>query len=289
MTPHYNFSYDDALAGPGGPEPARTNAVIADCEGDYNLMSGWFGGGLTVTGMSVQVTTQSNGASWNGSSTSSTIQLNAQGASYSNDPAYLRYLLIAEVTEIFMMTQNIGWFQGNDEGSKGEGLSRFLSGQFLAQNGFLGVGIDADYALADLWLNSGRQDFVNNAPNDNGANATNGCTTLFIYYLFDQLGFSINQIVGWGCREARGGVPEPYERSEQPVSALQTIARLPVPLPDLFRGPRPQFRQPVAARSGVVRGRLARRDRPLWPLDRRRPGELPRQGERVGCAESSTD
>jgi Polyglycine hydrolase-like, structural repeat len=195
VTTHYKFSYDDALASPAGPEPARTNAVIAACEADYNSMFGWFGSGLTVTGMSVQVTTQSNGASWSGTSSSSTIELKAQGASYSNNPAYLRYLLIAEVTEIFMMTQNKGWFQGSNEGSKGEGLSRFLSGQFLVANGFLGVGIDADYAVADLWLNSTRQDFVNNAPDDNGYNATNGCTTLFIYYLFHQLGYGIDQIV----------------------------------------------------------------------------------------------
>ena len=52
---------------------------------------------------------------------SSTIQLKAQGASYSNNPAYLRYLIIAEVVEIFMMAQGIGWFQGSNEGSKGEG------------------------------------------------------------------------------------------------------------------------------------------------------------------------
>ena len=82
-------------------------------------MAGWFGGGLTVTGMSVQVTTQSNGASWNGTSISSTIQLKAQGESYSNNAAYLRYLLVAEVTEIFMMTQNKGWFQGGNEGTAG--------------------------------------------------------------------------------------------------------------------------------------------------------------------------
>ncbi len=190
VTTHYKFSYDQALAAPAGPEPARTNAVIAACEADYNLMHGWFGGGVSVTGMSVQVTTQSNGASWNGSASSSTIQLKAQGAAY--NPAYLRYLIIAEVVEIFMMAQNIGWFQGSNEGSKGEGLSRFLSGQFLAENGLLGLGIDASYAVADLWLNSTRQDFVNNAPDDNGYNATNGCTTLFIYYLYTQLGHGIN-------------------------------------------------------------------------------------------------
>ncbi len=195
VTTHYRFSYDQALAGSGGPEPGRTNAVIAACEGDYALMAGWFGNSLTVTGMDVQVTTQSHGASWSGTSTASTIQLNAQGSSYSNNAAYLRYLLIAEVTEIFMMTQNRGWFQGGDEGSKGEGLSRFLSGQFLAQNNFLGLGIDADYAVADLWLNSPRLDYVNNDPDDHGYNAINGCTTLFIYYMFHQLGYSVGQIV----------------------------------------------------------------------------------------------
>lgn len=201
VTAHYNFSYDDSFAGSGGPEPARTNAVIAACENDYNLMSGWFGGGLNVTGMTVQVTaTNGIGAGWSGSSTSSTVTLkDAQGQSFRFNPAYLRYLLISEVTEIFMMTQAIGWFQSGNEGSKGEGLSRFLGSQFLAQNGFLGLGIDADYAVADLWLNSPRQDFVNNDPDDNGYDATNGCTTLFIYYLFHQLGFTINQIVAAGA------------------------------------------------------------------------------------------
>jgi len=56
VTTHYKFSYDKSLAAPAGPEPARTNAVIAACEADYNLMHGWFGGGVSVTGMSVQVT-----------------------------------------------------------------------------------------------------------------------------------------------------------------------------------------------------------------------------------------
>lgn len=226
VTTHYKFSYDSALGGPGGVEPARTNAVIAACEGDYNLMKGWFGGGVSVTGMSVEVTTQSNGASWSGSASSSTIQLKAQGASYSNNPAYLRYLIIAEVVEIFMMAQNIGWFQGSNEGSKGEGLSRFLSGQFLALNGFLGVGMDADYAVADLWLNSSRQDFVNNAPDDNGYDATNGCTTLFIYYLFTQLGYSINQIVAAGSSTLAGVYKNLTGDSSNPFPLFSSILAL---------------------------------------------------------------
>jgi hypothetical protein len=227
VTAHYNFSYDNSLANsptnPNGPEPARTNAVIAASENDYNLIHGWFGGNINVTGMMVQVTLQSNGASWSGSSTSSTIQLKAQGKNYSNNSVYLRYLLIAEVVEIFMMTQNTGWFQGSSEGSKGEGLSRFLSGQFLIQNGYLGVGIDANYALADLWLNSSREDFVNNAPNDNGANATNGCTTLFIYYLFDQLRYSINQIVGAGSSTLAGVYRRLTRHTDDPFPVFKLL------------------------------------------------------------------
>lgn len=40
VTTHYNFQYNDSLeqsaANPTGPEPARTNAVIAAAEGDFN-------------------------------------------------------------------------------------------------------------------------------------------------------------------------------------------------------------------------------------------------------------
>ncbi len=208
VTTHYSFSYDDSFGGPGGIEPARTNAVIAACETDFALMQSWFGSGVNVTGLKVQVATGSAntcgsgggasggpGACWNGSATSATVQLIAAGASYVTDSVYLRYLLFSEVTEIFMLAQGKGWFQGSNEGSKGEGLSRFLGSQFLVQNGSLALGIDGDFAVAGLWLNSTRQDFVNNDPDDNGDDATNGCTTLFIYYLFHQLGFTIPQIV----------------------------------------------------------------------------------------------
>jgi hypothetical protein len=57
-TAHFQFSYDDSFSGPGGVEPARTNAVIAACENDYNWLSGLFGGGISITGINIQVTTQ---------------------------------------------------------------------------------------------------------------------------------------------------------------------------------------------------------------------------------------
>ena len=88
-----------------------------------------------------------------------------------------------------MLAQNIGWFQGADEGSKGEGCRAFLGAQFLDANGFdRSPASGADFAVADGWLNSPRLDFVNNAPDDNAPDAVNGCTTLFIYLLHSQLG-----------------------------------------------------------------------------------------------------
>src|SRR3569832_2023170 len=44
VTTHYSFAYDESLGGPGGIEPARTNAVIAACENDFNWMQTQFAG-----------------------------------------------------------------------------------------------------------------------------------------------------------------------------------------------------------------------------------------------------
>jgi hypothetical protein len=183
-TAHFQFSYDDSFAGPTGIEPARTNAVIAVCENDYNWLSGLFGGGISITGINIQVTTQAGdpcsygpggiGACWSGSQTSSTIKLITSGLSYSSNPAYIRYLIILELSEIFMMVQNIGWFQGTNEGSKGEGLSIFLASQFIVQNGLLGLGTENNYAEAANWLNSTRKDYINNAPDDTSTHEVRG-------------------------------------------------------------------------------------------------------------------
>ena len=49
-------------------------------------------------------------------------------------------------------------------------------------------------------MNSPRNDFVNNInKTDDGPDAITGCALLFIYYLFSQLGYTENQIVGAGA------------------------------------------------------------------------------------------
>ena len=110
-TAHYQFSYDDTFSQADGV--TRTNAVLAKCEQDYALMQSWFPGVSNKYGtLSVQIVNANAGASWSGSS----ITINpGTGTS----PDFIRYLLLTEVVEQFMESQNKGWFQGSDEGSKG--------------------------------------------------------------------------------------------------------------------------------------------------------------------------
>jgi hypothetical protein len=201
QTTHYQFTYDDSLGGAGGIEPARTNQVIANCEADFNLMSGWFNNiALDVNfRIPVNVTQNTGGASWSLSGGNLTVTINpgtgAQG--------FVRYLLVSEMTEQFMRAQGLGWYGQNTEGSQGEGLSRFLAAQFLAVNG-LGA-VPAGFLNSNAWLNSPRQDFVNNINyTDDGPDAITGCALLFIYYLFSQLGFTVNQIVAAGANTLGG-------------------------------------------------------------------------------------
>src|SRR5690242_9082104 len=188
-TVHYTISYDDSLSQADGAD--RAHALLDVCEQDYNMMAGWF------TGLSLPYATP--------------ISVNIVPGGYAaagwGPPIFLRpgngsgldvvrYLLVAEVVEMFMLSQNKGWFasDGSNEGEAGEGLSRFLSTEFLVQSG-LGSSMPG-FDTAGLWLNSDRLDYVNNIDeHDHAPDAKSGCATLFIYYLSYQLGYSIQRIV----------------------------------------------------------------------------------------------
>ena len=213
VTTHYSFQYDDSLDStlyPGQPEPARTNAVITACENDFNLMQGWFGGIELPYAypVSIIVANAGGGASWG-------PPITLKGGN--GDSNLLRDLIVAEVTEMFMLSQKKGWFapDGSNEQSSGEGLSHFLNEQFEISTGRPpGLAFNAS-----IWLNSSlptsnpsstrvgpgptsydyksRYDYVNNILEFDHTNSpASGCSVLFIYYLFTQLGFSIPQIVG---------------------------------------------------------------------------------------------
>jgi len=199
LTTHYQFQYDDSLSQADGKD--RANGLIAVCEADYNLMSDWFGGIALTVGTPITVNISPGGyasAGWG-----PPIRLTPGNGS---SLTLVRYLLVSEVTEMFMLAQNKGWFapDGSNEQSCGEGLSRFLAHEFLIAKG-LGVS-EPGFELAPSWMNSSippisttygsRGDFVNNTLEyDHGIDPATGCAILFIYYLYSQLNYSIKQII----------------------------------------------------------------------------------------------
>jgi hypothetical protein len=210
ITTHYAFAYDESLGGPLGVEPARTNAVIASCEADFNWMQTQFAGVDITQGISLPiptyVTALGGGAGW----WPLKLKPGKTGPASS-----LRGLMVAEVVEMFMLAQHRGWgFSSgvNDEESCGEALSLFLNVQFQLSIG-LGASLGTNGSPA-AWLNSSlpagnpkstefdgtthygaRQDYVNATLPFPGNGPGTGCSLLFLYYLFHQLGFAIPDII----------------------------------------------------------------------------------------------
>ena len=188
-TTHYTIRYDDSLAAADGHD--RAVALLAVAEADFSMMADWFGGiALTVrTPVEVDISPGPYAsAGWG-----PPIRLTPGNGS---DLPLVRYLLVAEVTEMFMLAQNRGWFasDGSNEGAAGEGLSRVLSSEFLRKRdlGFNEPGFDT----ARFWLNSNRDDYVNHIDQgDHAPDAKSGCATLFINYLSYELGYDIKRVI----------------------------------------------------------------------------------------------
>ena len=222
-TPHYQISYDTALSTADGV--TRASGLMAACEMDFALMSSWFTGVNFVFSfpISVKIANASGGASWQDPPDilllsigfSPTVTINP-GTGTSVE--VVRYLLVTEVTEMFMASmeymtagfKNVNpWFEptsvfsGADEGSKGEALSRFLGVQFRIAIGSPPIPFPG-FGVVPFWLNSSRPNFVDMNPDDNSPDATTGCTTCFLYFLHYQLGFSINQIIQAGAATLAG-------------------------------------------------------------------------------------
>ena len=196
-TTHYQIEYDDSLSAADGRD--RANALINVCEDDFTLMTNWFGG-ISLP-YDIPYTVQiSPGAGWSASWGDGPPVNLIPGDGASLD--LVRFLLVAEVTEMFMLQQGFGWSPRSDsEGTAGEGLSHFLATQMLVS---IGSSLRPS-SIADLWLNSPRADFVNNVDFEDHANdPKSACAVLFLYYLFHQLGFDTTTIVGAGNNELSG-------------------------------------------------------------------------------------
>lgn len=246
-TTHFNISYDNSLSVADGV--TRAQNLLAICEQDYALMSRWFGDIALTVGSPVAVNIVPGG--YAGAGWGPPISLRPGNGSGMD---VVRYLLVAEVTEMFMLAQNKGWFapDGSNEGSAGEGLSRVLSSEFLrkADLGFNLPGFDT----ARLWLNSDRQDFVNNIDEyDHAPDEKSGCATLFINYLSYQLGYDIYRIIAAAApnlagvyRNLTGSSADPFPNFKAMLdAAFPRTDPHGVPLNSVVPGPNPDNPYPL--------------------------------------------
>src|SRR5581483_1752554 len=118
-TAHFSIGYDDSLSPQDGL--VRASGLLAACEQDFATMAAWFAGVnlLFSYPLPVHITGPwsdgGEGATWTDppdivvdfSNPSPTITLHVGSSRSVND---LRYLLVSEVTEMFMASQNRGWF-----------------------------------------------------------------------------------------------------------------------------------------------------------------------------------
>jgi hypothetical protein len=183
-TTNFNVFFEDALGASG---PVLADAVLANCEQDYAALQGFFGGIAPPNlPFNVYVVTGDFGAYH---ATCAATEMHCAAFDGTNADL-VRMLVVAEADEVFMDAQGAGWNCGF---SNGEALSRVLSTEaYPAQ-------LDG-FASASAWLNSTRDDFVNqNDPTDQTYESI-GCAALFINYLRNQTGFlfPLDQIVQKG-------------------------------------------------------------------------------------------
>ncbi|HEV2235875.1 MAG TPA: hypothetical protein VGR57_04355 [Ktedonobacterales bacterium] len=188
---------------PAGDASAR--AVLASAEADYAAVADWFGGiplpagqqgddqttPRTATPVQVLMDAQAGGAYHFG--------CNATDLYIEPDPKLATGFMVAELVEVFEAAAGNGWDCGH---ANGEGLSRALAG-------------DRNPALvADLlqteqaWWANGHHDYVANNDADDRDENSNGCCTLFLYYLHSQLGHSWQQI----CTTGGSSLGATYQR-----------------------------------------------------------------------------
>jgi hypothetical protein len=101
-----------------------------------------------------------------------------------NAPKITSALFVAELVEVFSAIQNSGWNCGE---TNGEALSRCLAEEFYPQ-------VLDSYSESAAWLDSARENFVDqNYPDDRNPQS-NGCGVLFLWWL-RSLGYPWEKIV----------------------------------------------------------------------------------------------
>ena len=222
-TQYFNLQYDDSLSKARGLDLAAD--VMNYCDSDLSQLAAWFSGRAldmsppihvsftTVATDAVGNPTQYVGGHWMGAFVvplQVTINMGEFPMSSGTPTMLARYLLVSEVSEMYMRAFGAHgpnpWFRFS-EGNKGEGLSRFLAAQFLLK-AYPGVAAIPTlmfpsgagfWNVTNLWLDSRRDNHLEVNDEDIDPGPVTGCATLFLFYLHDQLGYRIEDIINAGA------------------------------------------------------------------------------------------
>jgi hypothetical protein len=174
---------------------ASAQAVLKTAEADYQAVANWFGGislppgqegddqttPRTATPVQVLIDQQAGGAYHFG--------CDATDLYIEPTPDLANGFMVAELVEVFEAASNLGWACGN---TNGEGLSRVLAGERNANLGQLFT------QTGQTWWQAGHADYVNSNAADDRDENSNGCATLFLFYLNKQLGYDWHTITTTG-------------------------------------------------------------------------------------------
>lgn len=246
-TTRFIVQYDDAV----GPALACAQALLATVEHDLLALSVYLpykpagGGDPLVTSPETVIVQDAalggetppvrGGANNTGNvqQAGHVIRINPIGTDGKPIPdPFARFLFVAEMAEQLMSGH--GWTP-ND--SQGEALSRVLAETLYTDAAYDTANSVSLAPWVNDWINSSpRADYIT-TPNPGDTNqVTYGCGILFLYYLQDQLGFSLSQI----CQAAGSSLGDRYKnltgKSDDGVTAMGALLdqhyTLPVKLPN---------------------------------------------------------
>jgi hypothetical protein len=186
-SPNFAFSYNKNLV--AAAAKALGTALRETAERDFATMTAWFGGARPpAVPLDVKINEGSGGAN-NDNTHNVNLRLGATG-----DFNLARFVLVAEVVEIFMAQCSSNWHPGD---SIGEGLSQLAGFELYPdQRSILnGPQVWLDTSVSPTAASPSRPDFVRAAEATDGNFVSFGCSLLFLYYLRSQLGFSMRAVI----------------------------------------------------------------------------------------------
>lgn len=216
-TTHFTVSFDAALGSAG---QLIASAILGSCEGDYYIVSGFFGE-ITPPDLPFRILIEN--FSWGGYHTLANpgeIHLGVDLGPPVN-PRFTQMVNVAEFVETFAL----GLKQWYPAASNGEALSRVLATELYADQ------LDG-FATAGAWITGGRPDWVTQSESTDGDPVATGCDALFLNFLGYYLAYEWRPIVLSGGNALSDTYQQLTGRTDAWSRFLSALGEYPDPLPD---------------------------------------------------------